>query len=448
VGHRINIIVSYRSFQKTDGVYFVLTSTSYFTIYSYHPELQKLRSKIELLEAARDDLSQRMKNEIAQVLEIFLGKRFDLQRAYLKSEFLKGAKLSPCEIIRDVTAVVDSIKNILLGAGVTKLDEDAVQKVVENHTELLGGLIDLRTDLEKEKWPSQQWDSREAMACLSNLKDAYESLLSLKSFDQNKALEIQADLSKTKKELSDSVIRMSVELLSTARLHMCTIGSSHQLPTMRSISESSPDSSDDEFDMADEFGRMNLDGKGGINVRGGKECIVIFDEAGCIPSYELLGLSRLGLDIKSLVLVGDKQHQLPPYDSSQQGSSSDAKFVRKMQSSLLDISHLSQSGHKTHLTTQYRVPKDIACILNTHVYSGLYNTCPRALVPCSGLNVIHVKEDQHRMMSRKKYVNLNEIIRGCELIDELRQDDSISNILIITPVSTYYTFPFSIYFIF
>jgi len=380
-----------------------------------------------------------MKNEIAKALEIFC-ERFHSHRAYLKIEGIKGAHMSPCEIILEVTAVVDSIKNILVEA-VTKVDEDTVQKVVENHAELLGGLIDLRTDVEIETWPSQQWDSREAMARLSALKEAYQNLLSLKSFDENKALEIQADLSKAKKELSDSEVRLSEELPSTARLHMCTIGSSHKLPTGRRISESSPDFSDDEFDTADKFG--NFHGKDGIIVRRGKESIVIFDEAGCIPSYELLGLSRLGLDIKSLVLVGDK-HQLPPYDSSQQASSSGTKYFRKKQSSLLDISLLSQSGHKTHLTTQYRVPKDIACILNTHVYSGLYNTCPRALVPCSGLNVIHVKEDHS--MSRKKYVNVNEIIRGCELIDELRQDDSIFNILIVTPVSTTYTCPCSIFF--
>jgi hypothetical protein len=43
-----------------------------------------------------------------------------------------------------------------------------------------------------------------------------------------------------------------------------------------------------------------------------KKTVVIFDEAGCIPMYEFLGLSRLGRLIVCLVCVGDK-NQLPPY---------------------------------------------------------------------------------------------------------------------------------------
>mmetsp|Transcript_11356 Transcript_11356/g.21255 ORF Transcript_11356/g.21255 Transcript_11356/m.21255 type:complete len:163 (+) Transcript_11356:1239-1727(+) len=157
------------------------------------------------------------------------------------------------------------------------------------------------------------------------------------------------------------------EFPSTARLHMCTIGSSHKLPTASNISERTSHFSDDEFDIDDDydiddaFGRMNLnERKASITVHRKRESVVIFDEAGCIRSYELLGLSRLGLDIKSLLLVGDK-HQLPPYDSSsQQGTSAlNNSATKKKKSSLLDISVLSQSGHKTNLTTQYRVPKDI-----------------------------------------------------------------------------------------
>jgi hypothetical protein len=48
------------------------------------------------------------------------------------------------------------------------------------------------------------------------------------------------------------------------------------------------------------------------------QTIVVFDEAGCIPSYELLGLSMLGHSISSLVCVGDKK--LPPYDRSSTAS--------------------------------------------------------------------------------------------------------------------------------
>lgn len=400
---------------------------------SYHPDLQKLKSKLKQLEAARDSLAQRMKLQIAQVLDKF-GDRFSSSRAYQKSEHIikDSPTMTPCQLHHAVTAIVDGIKNLLV-LGSTSL-EDAVQKLVdENQGELLSGLIDLRTNVEKEKHPSQ-WDPKEAMARLSFLKDAYRSILSLDVFDENKALEIQNDLSKTKKELFNLTQRLLEELPSIARLHMCTIGSSHKLSTATSLSDSAPFNSDDEFDLDDGFRRMNLNGSNdSITVQRKKESIVIFDEAGCIPSYELLGLSRLGLDIKSLVLVGDK-HQLSPYDSSQHGNSAGRNPVRKQQqSSLLDISILSQRGQKTNLTTQYHVPKDIASILNIHVDSGLYNTCPCAPVPC--LNVVHVNARKDDGMTRKKYVNINEIICACEIIDGLRTDDSISNILIITPVS-------------
>lgn len=92
-------------------------------------------------------------------------------------------------------------------------------------------------------------------------------------------------------------------------------------------------------------------------------------EAGCIPSYELLGLTRLGRPIKAIILVGDK-HQLPPYDPMQgrrfgRGNSFGANRSRRndraegMQS-LLDSSVLTIDSGKVMLTTQYRVPQDIA----------------------------------------------------------------------------------------
>mmetsp|Transcript_11356 Transcript_11356/g.21259 ORF Transcript_11356/g.21259 Transcript_11356/m.21259 type:complete len:89 (+) Transcript_11356:642-908(+) len=65
-------------------------STQLFTLegkLSYHPELQKLRSKIEQIEGAIDAIAKRMKNEIATALEIF-GDTFHLQRAceYIKKD--------------------------------------------------------------------------------------------------------------------------------------------------------------------------------------------------------------------------------------------------------------------------------------------------------------------------------------------------------------------------
>lgn len=121
--------------------------------------------------------------------------------------------------------------------------------------------------------------------------------------------------------------------------------------------------------------------------------ICIFDESGCIPAYELLGLTRLGRSINSIILVGDK-HQLPPYDPTQgmchgnskkNGSASKRKPVKARGIlSLLDASALTIDTGKVMLTSQYRVPRDIAEMLNSRVYRGQYDTCPRAMVPDSG----------------------------------------------------------------
>ena len=177
--------------------------------------------------------------------------------------------------------------------------------------------------------------------------------------------------------------------------------------------------------------------------------VVIFDEAGCIPSYELLGLSRLGRDIEALIVVGDK-HQLPPYDPSQgrrQPNSFSNRYgnrrpvtresVTPLQS-ILDVSALTIDSSKVMLTTQYRVPKDIADMLNTRIYKGTYNTCPSAKVPHRGLFVENVLEDPN---PRRKYVNLNEIEKGLEFIHQLSHDPEIRNILVITPVSSSTYFP-------
>lgn len=83
------------------------------------------------------------------------------------------------------------------------------------------------------------------------------------------------------------------------------------------------------------------------------------------------------------------------------------------------------------LTTQYRVPKDIAEMLNHRVYRGNYNSFPNLRV-ISGLQMVNVpwSESQSR-----KYVNPNEVERGLSLLDKLTMDYEIRSTLVITPVS-------------
>jgi len=143
-----------------------------------------------------------------------------------------------------------------------------------------------------------------------------------------------------------------------------------------------------------------------------KETICIFDESGCIPAYELFGLTRLGRPIKALLLVGDK-HQLPPYDPKQgrsfgRGNSfsnatanGQSKRDEKMQS-LLDVSALTVDSGKIMLTMQYRVPRDIAEMLNIRVYRGNCKTCPNAGVPMSGMSQqilnVHWSKSSHKFI--------------------------------------------------
>ena len=178
---------------------------------------------------------------------------------------------------------------------------------------------------------------------------------------------------------------------------MSTIGSSHKLLAKdnRKCKDNCNDDSDDDVNdnaarLAEILGRLSVREK---TSRPSKETICIFDESGCIPAYEFLGLSRLDRSTKALMLVGDK-HQLPPYDPMQSmnynrdkkhGSSGNKRDTRTKVLSLLDTSALTTDTGKVLLDTQYRVPRDIAEMLNARVYRGQYKTCPHAKVPNSGL---------------------------------------------------------------
>ncbi len=159
--------------------------------------------------------------------------------------------------------------------------------------------------------------------------------------------------------------------------------------------------------------------------------------------YEFLGLSRLGRIIVCLVCVGDK-NQLPPYDpgcsrtivrhikGSKQGGRH--KTFRPTVSaetikSLLDASQLTLDG-KIKLTTQYRVPRDIANLLDARIYKGDYVTPLSCKVPLNGFHFVHVTVCKRR----KKYVNENEIRLCLDLAENSLREGSDS-IMVLTPVS-------------
>ena len=409
-------------------------------INSYHPKLCELQEKVDLFNSASSQLLKEMKNRIANDIDAF-GEEFNVDRAYDRSHHIRSLSsvlTSPLVILRYLTELLEDMRSLFPKTHRTtiRVNEEDIAALVSRRSELLGGLVKIRTDPEKKN-STLSWDAKEAILRLSSIADAFEELLELDIFNESKATELCKKLGDAKKDYQNMHERLSKELPQNARLHMSTIGSSHKLSRTKAS------------DIADELKLLSLDDycEDDDSDRTPKKTVIIFDEAGCIPSYELLGLSRLGRDIEAILLVGD-EHQLPPYDpcsgrhsksnihrvKDRYGNRARVKTVENEgQSSLLDSSNLSTHDGKVKLTSQYRVPKDIADILNIHIYKGSYVTSPNAGVPSVGLKVINVPEEYN---SNRKYVNNAEVDQGIALIDELNLEDDISSILLITPVSS------------
>jgi len=410
-------------------------------INSYHPKLFELKEKVDLFNSASTQLLKEMKNRVANEIDAF-GEEFNVDRAYDRSDHIRSRSsvdlTSPLVILRYLTELLEDMRSLFpkTHRSAIRVNEVDIEALVSRHSELLGGLVKIRTNPEKEDSPLS-WDAKEAILHLSSIADAFEVLLEIDIFNESKASALFQKLGDAKKDYKNMHERLSEELPQNARLHMSTIGSSHKLSSTKAP------------DIADELNLLSLDDscKDDDGGEKPKKTVIIFDEAGCIPSYELLGLSRLGRDIEAILVVGD-EHQLPPYDpSSGRHSKSNSHRVKDRygnrvrfetvenegQSSLLDSSNLSTHDGKVKLTSQYRVPRDIADILNIHIYKGSYVTSPNASVPSVGLKVINVLEEYH---TNRKYVNNAEVDQGIALIDELNLEDHISSVLIITPVSS------------
>lgn len=382
-------------------------------------------------------IAESIRDEIANEVEKF-GELFHVHRAEIKGRSIRKDKedlTSPLTIIGYITATIEDVTEILPSDPGGTVTEEDTQRVVEDRSAILAGLFTMRTDPEKKENPTS-WHRAKATKHLFDIRKRLCNVLEMEICNEEHASSLYHEHNAATNDHKALCDRLKEELPKQARVHMSTIGSSHRL----SVCNSS--------DIADNFNKMSLsdDSESDEEYEKDKEksnkTIVVFDEAGCIPSYEFLGLSRLGRDIQALVIVGDK-YQLPPYDASQGRVQMPAsnrygnrhRFVREAHTSiksLLDVSELSIDDNKVMLTTQYRVPKDIAHILNVRIYKGDYNTCPSANVPHLGLNVVDVPGDPN---PKRKYVNSNEIEIGLELIDELSLDDRIRNIMIITPVS-------------
>lgn len=378
--------------------------------YRCHPELNQLRERLDLLAAASKKLAQALRSKLSEAVLRF-GRHFKEEYAATRSDLIEKDKAndlsSPISIIDAVERAVLDISKLLNTTEEQKskyVSEESATDVIVRHSTLLGRLVYIRPDSNKKN--SDPWDAREAREATKRLRyilDRFRDVMKLDMFKRTNAQELTNERKTVDEEYKLLHSRLEMELPAFSRLHMSTIGSSHRIVTTK------PKLSDD--DLASTFGQMSLEGTDeDIVLSPPKPTVCIFDESGCIPAYELLGLSRLERPIIALILVGDK-HQLPPYDPTQGRSfgrgnvpiNVRSKKVERLQS-LLDVSELTIDSGKIMLTMQYRVPRDIAEMLNIRIYRGNYKTSPTARVPMSGMmqlidTCIHFVDDSYCLLS-------------------------------------------------
>jgi hypothetical protein len=415
--------------------------------YRDHPELKELRRACT---ETHDQIAKRgndLRMTLASAVEALDDKLPSDSNVWEASDLIKHHTdmRRPVDIVASISSARGAIRSLLQA---NFLDELSTQKVVLEHASLLKHLIPFNSTSPDEKRPSfldfihtlpfkskfpedkRQWSKRREIVrdALVVVSSCFSSLLSRSEFSQERATEEQNAARKAEESLRAAETRISEELAREGRVLLCTIGSSHKLPLARK--------EDDDVDAdlpTAAFGRLSL--------ATDRSTIVVFDEAGCIPDYEFLGLSRLGRDIKALVCVGDK-HQLPPFSATSNRTSTprgggggfrgrrQASFSEPKVMSLLDVSAVE----KVKLTTQYRVPHDIANLLNDRIYRGDYKTAPTCKAPLKGFKFIDIPGEANRF-GGKQYVNDREIQECIRILGDLRRD-GITSIMVLTPVST------------
>jgi hypothetical protein len=413
----------------------------FFCFFSDHPELKELRRAYDEIDGQIVKRGSALRKTLAsyvEALEDKLPSESDVWRA--SDLIMKGGEIivnggekvrasfaRPDEIVASISSAKKAIRCLLKSPYV---DEVSTKKVVSEHAGLLHHLIPLKTASWSYQlpWPNRRENVRDALLVVNS---CLSMILSRSDFSQEKVEEEQTARRKAEETLRDAETRISEELVREARVLLCTIGSSHKLPLARK-------DDDGEADLSVAFGQLSL--------VTGRSTIVVFDEAGCIPDYEFLGLSRLGRDIKALVCVGDK-HQLPPFSAASANRTStphggggggfrgrrQTSFSEPKVISLLDVSAVE----KIKLTTQYRVPHDIANLLNDRIYRGDYKTAPTCKAPLKGFKFVHVPGEANRF-GGKQYVNDREIQECIRILRELRRD-GITSIMVLTPVRTIVT---------
>jgi len=368
-------------------------STMKFTLeqkVQMHPEPDQYRRLIQQKNSAVDHLRTSMLAKLAAAVA-GLGKKlpegWDAEkRGRLIALGDEDCLSSPSGILECLNSAARAMKSLLD----PKASKEMTRYRFERHSAIIGDLfppsvwegMTFGIDLENEATKS----------ALEQISCCLENVLKDELFQSAYVEEYVEALHQAERDRDDAKKRIELEILKTARVTMATIGSSHKLPV--------PDP------------------------QNRKGTIVIFDEAGCIPSYELLGLSRLGRPIKALLCVGDKK-QLPPFTPIPREKSYSASTVE----SILDVSGLNGEG-KILLTTQYRVPRDIAKVLDDRVYEGNYKTATACKAPDRGFQLVNVPKPSSNLV---KYENINEITKILEMVKKLQAETGTTSIMVLTP---------------
>ena len=267
---------------------------------SLHPDIVEAKEKLDLLQAASDTLTKSLRQELAQVVLRF-GRDFQEEFAANRSSSIEENRVeltTPLAIIDATEALVRDIKDLMVESesrGSKLVEEESTADLITTHSHFMGRLISVRTEQERKEQGKGSWNAKEATKRLLYIYHHFIAALKLDVFSSDTASNLYEAKTKAAEEYKALYKRLEIQLPDQARLLMCTIGSSHRLPGDKN------NSIDDE--LAHDFELLQLhdsnDTRGAL-----KDTIVIFDEAGCIPAYELLGLTRLERNIKALVLVG------------------------------------------------------------------------------------------------------------------------------------------------
>jgi hypothetical protein len=403
---------------------------------SYHPDLVEPRRILAEKQQAYIKLKTSMLTELAEMIDGSQGVLPEgaepWKRRRLVLSGIEAGLESGRAIVASVTRAHRAIHDILPKHN-SELHEEKVDDVVNAHSSILGHLLPIRPPEEARSTRAWNMCKKEVQLALVQIHAGLDSLLlESNTFSLKNAQEAELAVFQAEKILNAAIECAKKELVENARVLLSTIGSSHRLPGGEAKAAGKG--------LSGAFGRMSVSG-----MQKKRKSIVVFDEAGCIPSYEFLGLSMLGRSINSLVCVGDK-NQLPPYDpgsnSTNRYTSHGAESLQEGVKSLLDVSQLKPDKGKIKLTTQYRVPRDIANLLNCRIYQGDYQTAPECRAPLRGFHFVHIPgpvEEYSRKKGRKKYdrkseINQDEIQCCLELVLQSKKDGHES-IMVLTPVS-------------